>query len=48
VRFHDYRHPAYRQLHGAFAPDLSIIDLLLNEGPGSLDVLRSGNRVVHV
>jgi hypothetical protein len=47
VRFHDYRHPEYRQLHGAFEPDLSIVDLLLNEGPAGLDILRSGSRLVH-
>lgn len=34
--------PEYPQLHGPFAPDLSIVDLLLNCGPESLDVLRRG------
>lgn len=31
--------PVYPQLHGAFAADLSILDLLLNCGPASLRVL---------
>ena len=29
----------YRQLHGPFLPDLSIVDLLLNCGPESLEIL---------
>ena len=42
VEWQDYRHPSYSQLHGAFESHLSILDLLLNEGPGSLEILRSG------
>lgn len=34
--------PVYPQLHGAFAPDLSIIDLLMNCGPDSPAVLMEG------
>ncbi len=41
VRFHAYRHPTYRQLHGSFASHISAIDLLLNEGPLSGNLLRS-------
>jgi hypothetical protein len=41
--FQDYRHPTYRQLHGDFRPYMSVIDLLFNEGPRSLDILLSGN-----
>jgi hypothetical protein len=41
--FQDYRHPTYRQLHGDFRPYMSVIDLLFNEGPGSLEILLSGN-----
>lgn len=32
VRFQDYKHPAYGQLHGEFVPNLSVLDLLMNEG----------------
>jgi hypothetical protein len=39
VQFQDYRHPRYRQLHGEFVPYLSAVDLLFNEGPGSLGIL---------
>lgn len=39
VQFQDYKHPTYRQLHGEFVPGLSIIDLLMNEGPRSLEIL---------
>lgn len=41
--FQDYQHPSYRQLHGAFQPFMSVIDLLFNEGPRSRDILMSGN-----
>ena len=34
-----WRAPVYPQLHGEFVPDLSIIDLLMNCGPDSLEVL---------
>lgn len=39
-RFQRYEHPVYRQLHGAFEPRMSILDLLMNEGPASLEILK--------
>lgn len=39
VKFQDYNHPIYRQMHGEFQSYMSIIDLLFNEGKRSLDVL---------
>jgi len=42
VDFQNYRHPIYKQPHGEFVPYLSIIDLLFNEGPGSLEILIEG------
>ena len=39
VMFQDYAHPVYPQLHGDFISHLSIIDLLFNCGPGSLNIL---------
>jgi hypothetical protein len=39
----EYQHPIYSQLHGAFKPKLSVIDLLMNEGHNSLNVILSGN-----
>ncbi|MEC9368528.1 MAG: WbqC family protein [Pseudomonadota bacterium] len=41
---HSFEHPRYTQLHGDFVPQLSVIDLLFNEGPGSSAILRSGLR----
>jgi len=41
--FQNYNHPEYRQLHGPFVSNLSIIDLLLNCGPDSLNILMKGN-----
>ncbi|MFA6030756.1 MAG: WbqC family protein [Elusimicrobiota bacterium] len=39
LEFQDYAHPTYRQLHGAFIPYLSVVDLLFNCGRDSLDIL---------
>lgn len=40
VEFQNYKHPVYPQLHGPFVPGLSILDLLMNCGGNSLNVLR--------
>lgn len=42
VEWQDYAHPVYGQLHGPFEPHLSTLDLIFNEGPASLDVIRRG------
>lgn len=42
VRYQDYKHPVYSQLHGEFVPGLSVLDLLFNEGPSSLRILTEG------
>lgn len=39
VVFQEYRHPEYSQLHGAFISHLSLLDLLFNCGPKSLEIL---------
>jgi WbqC-like protein family len=41
VQFHRYEHPTYPQQHGGFVPHLSVLDLLLNSGPDSLEILRN-------
>ena len=43
VAFQEYRHPVYPQQFGPFAPNLSVVDLLFNCGPDSLEILMSGN-----
>ena len=43
VVFQNFNHPKYNQLYGAFLPGLSIIDLLFNEGPRSLEIIKSGS-----
>ena len=43
VRYQDYKHPEYAQLHGEFAPFLSGLDLLLTHGDDALAILRSGD-----
>lgn len=39
VVFQSYDHPTYPQLHGDFEPYLSIVDLLMNCGPDSPNIL---------
>lgn len=39
VAFQDYNHPTYPQLYGDFISHLSIVDLLFNCGPESLNIL---------
>ncbi|OHA70648.1 MAG: hypothetical protein A3D64_01350 [Candidatus Wildermuthbacteria bacterium RIFCSPHIGHO2_02_FULL_49_9] len=41
--FQDYQHPVYQQLHGEFLSHMSIVDLLFNHGPRSLEILMEGN-----
>jgi hypothetical protein len=40
--YQHYEHPQYSQLEQPFMSHLSVLDLLLNEGPRSLEILRSG------
>lgn len=44
VVFQHYEHPTYFQLLPPFVAYASAVDLLLNEGPRSLNVIRSGRR----
>jgi hypothetical protein len=39
VVYHDYQHPLYPQLHGAFLPSMAVIDLLFNCGALSRELL---------
>lgn len=41
-RFQKYDHPEYPQLHGTFSPRMSVVDLLMNCGPDSLEILTGG------
>jgi hypothetical protein len=45
VYFQDYKHPEYPQQQGDFISHLSVIDLLFNCGPRSLDILFTGNKM---
>jgi hypothetical protein len=40
LAFQEFHAPSYPQLFGAFAPNLSTIDLIFNIGPNALDYLR--------
>ena len=41
VIFQEYKHPVYPQIQGEFIPNISVIDLLFNCGPKSLEILLS-------
>ena len=45
VIFQEYEHPVYPQIHGEFMPNMSIIDLLFNCGPKSLDILSQKDQI---
>jgi len=44
VGFQNYEHPEYRQLFPPFVPYASALDLLFNEGPDAMMIIRSGRR----
>ena len=44
VELQVYEHPVYRQCFEPFQPYASALDMLLNEGDGAGDILRSGRR----
>lgn len=44
VAFQHYEHPQYRQLFPPFVSHASVLDLIFNEGPESLAILRNGRR----
>ncbi|HJN28656.1 MAG TPA: WbqC family protein [Candidatus Latescibacteria bacterium] len=44
VIFHQYEHPEYEQLFGDYISHLTCLDLILNHGDASLDIVRSGRR----
>ncbi len=46
--FQEFNHPTYSQLHGAFIPNMSFVDLLFNHGEDSADILGRSNYVIGV
>ena len=38
-KYEKFQHPIYSQIHGKFIPNLSIIDVLFNEGKNSEKIL---------
>lgn len=42
IKFQNFSHPIYNQLWGKFVPQMSIVDLLFNEGNKSIEIIRSG------
>jgi len=44
VFLQEFNHPNYSQVYDPFIPFASVLDLVFNEGPRSLDIIRSGMR----
>ena len=42
VFLQDFNHPKYRQVYEPFLPFARLCDLMLNEGPSSLNIIKSG------
>ncbi|MDC3175769.1 WbqC family protein [Prochlorococcus sp. AH-716-D13] len=42
INYFEYVHPSYKQLYKDFVPYLSIIDLIFNCGPNSLEIVKKG------
>ena len=45
VLYEKFRHPTYKQLYGNFFPNLSIIDLLFNEGENAKKILNESKNL---
>jgi len=41
VIYEKFEHPVYKQMHGDFLPNMSIIDLLFNEGDNAKEILKN-------
>ena len=44
VFLQEFNHPSYSQVYDPFIPFASVLDLVFNEGPRSLEIIRSGIR----
>jgi hypothetical protein len=45
LHWHTYQHPTYKQGFNGFEPNMSIIDLLFNEGPRTREIIQSGGHI---
>jgi len=41
IIYEKFEHPTYRQLNKTFIPNMSILDLLFNEGPNAINILKN-------
>jgi hypothetical protein len=45
VKYSDFQHPSYFQKWGEFVPNLTILDLLFNEGEQSASIIRNSHKI---
>ena len=43
--YENFIHPTYSQIHGEFIPNLSIMDILFNEGENSKIILKKSKNI---
>ena len=46
VKFQNFQHPVYKQIHDPFLPNMAVIDLLFNEGKNASKVLHDSKMQV--
>ena len=46
VRYHDYHHPTYSQVYSGFEPYMAALDLLLNAGPRSREIMTRDQELI--
>ena len=44
IFLHNYSHPTYNQLYGKFMPYACILDLIMNEGSNSMNIIKLGRK----
>lgn len=46
LNYYEYINEEYTQLYGSFKKNLSVIDLMFNNGPRSKDILRKNFKII--
>jgi len=47
VLYHQFTHPVYEQLYKPFVPEMTAVDILMNHGDKSLNILIEGQDIPH-
>lgn len=47
VLYHQFKHPVYKQLYTPFVPEMTAVDILMNHGDKSLNILIEGQDMIY-